>query len=374
MITVPTALAAEIEKLRGRKLTARCRLDFSDNTIDNTVIAFGSSCIDERLLSQVYNGKEDVSYKVFSLDGSCTLDGSYKLAPETEIGRQKYEVGWWSGELSVSEGYFPQSEPFGFGEIGLGDLGFDWGTSRPELYVNFTERKVIQIRISFDNAREEYAEDFDIVFLDIDSNVLGTKAITGNAGYKYAADIDDINSVAMIKIVLKKWSSEHKNAKICELYTSISVLVESNDIFSLNVKEERELADNGLPLGAVSSGSVTLVFFNRDRLYDWDNSDSKLYNFIRKGIKIIPEIGDGINWIPLGTFFAEEWDVPKDDITVTVEGLDRMAQLGDSTFAKSEAIYAPSDVTYVTDTQAEWGQGSMNGIAVSGNAIRLVFA
>jgi len=374
MITVPTALATEIEKLRGRKLTARCRLDFSDNTIDNTVVAFGSSCLDENLYSQVFNGKEDVSYKVFSLDGSCTLDGSYKLAPETEAGRQKYEVGWWSGELSVTGGYFPQSEPLGFGEHAFGDIGFDWGTSRPELCANFTARKITQIKISFDNAREEYAVDFDVVFYDIDMNVLYTRIVTGNARYKYSVDIDDVNNCAMMKIVFKTWSSEHKNAKTCELYTSISVLVEADDIFNLNVKEERELTDDGLPLGATSAGSVTLEFFNRDRLYDWDNTDSKLYNYIRKGIKIIPEIGDGTNWIPLGTFFAEEWDIPKDDLVVTVEGLDRMSQLDDSTFAKSAAISAPDDVTYVTDTQAEWGQGNMNGIAVSGNTIRLVFA
>jgi len=116
-----------------------------------------------------------------------------------------------------------------------------------------------------------------------------------------------------------------------------------------------------------------MKFFNRDRLYDWDNSTSRLFNFIRKGVKIIPEIGDGTNWIPLGVYFAEEWDIPKNDLAVTVSGMDRMAALDKSEYITSQAVTAPDNTTITIDTNEEWLSATMIGAEVSGATIRMIF-
>lgn len=373
MIQVPVALENEILKLRGRKLVTKCRLDFSDVTIDNTIIGFANSKNNLDTYDQLFNGKTSVSFKVFSLDGSSKLDGTYHLAPCTVSGKQRYEVGWWSGDLSLQDNRFAHYEPFGFGDIGFADQGFGKQIDYPSVFVNFLERQISKIEIYFDDARMEHAVDFDIVFYAKDNTILYTHTTANNAGLNYIANITTVVGVAMMECKVKKWSSPHKNAKICEMFTLISEEITGDDIYSLNVTEERELSDNDLPLGTTSAGSVTLSFFNRERLYDWDNTTSKLYNYIRKGIKIMPFIGDGTNWIPLGVFFAEAWDIPKDDITVTLEGLDRMAQLGDSTYATNEAITAPDDQSFTVDTNAEWGSATLNDIVVEDNTIRMRF-
>lgn len=373
MITVPASLEAEILKVRDRKLVAKCRLDFSDVTIDNTIIGFANSQNNLETYEQLFNGKKSVSYKVFSLDGTCTLDGTYKLAPDTKSGRQKFEVGWWSEDLSLADGRFAKYEPHGFGDIGFGDQGFGKQITYPSVFVNFLERQISKIEVYFDDARIEWAVDFDIVFYARDYTTLYTHEVTGNNGLNYITSIATITGVAMMECRIKKWSAPHRNAKVCEMFTLISEEITGDDIYSLNVTEERELSDRELPLGTTSAGAITLTFFNRDRLYDWDNTSSKLYNYIRKGIKIMPFIGDGTNWIPLGVFFAEEWDIPKDDISVTLEGLDRMAQLGDSTYSTNKAITAPADQEFTVDTNAEWGSATLNDIVVSNNAIRMKF-
>lgn len=374
MITVPESLKIEIEKLRRRRLQARCRIDFSDSTIDNTIIAFGSSINNAGRYEQVFNGKEDITRKWFSLDGSCVLDGTYFIAPETTTEAAKYEIGWWSEELSKTDSQFSDYCAGAFGDFSFNEEPLGKNQVYPSIFVNFTSRQISKINIAFDNARGEYGVDFDVIFYDKNQSVLATTSIIGNLGYKYSTDITTIFNVCMIELRIKKWSSPNKNAKIAEMYTMISEMITGTDIYSIQIVENRELSDDSIPIGTTAAGSCVVSFFNRDRIYDWDNTTSKLYNYIRKGVKIVPEIGDGTNWIPLGVYFAEEWDIPKNDLAVTVTGLDRMAALDESEYATSQPIQAPNDQTFLTDTYAEWASGQMNGIETSGNTIRMAFS
>lgn len=374
MIVVPDSLKTEIRKLRGRKLQARCRIDFSGTTIDNTILGFGSSINNSGRYEQIFNGKEDVTHKWLSLDGSCTLDGTYFLAPETESESEKYEIGWWSEEISDDNNSMQDHQPRAFGDFAIGEQPFGKNITPPSVYVNFTSRQVSQINIAFDNARGEYAVDFDVVFWDINPNKLYTHSVTGNAGYKYRTDITTQTGVCMMELKIKKWSHAGRNVKVAEMYTMISQMITGEDMFSMQIVEDRELSDNSLPIGTTAASTCVISFFNRDRLYDWDNTESRLYNYIRKGVRIIPEIGDGTNWVPMGIYFAEEWDIPTDDLAVTVTGLDRMASLDESEYATSQAIEAPADQSYLTDTYAEWASGTMTGIKTDGNTIRLAFS
>lgn len=372
MITIPTSLRTEIEKLRGRKLEVRCRLDFSDTTLDNTIIGFGST-FSAGLYSQIYNGKKDVSKKWFSLDGSSTLDGTYFLMPETEAEFEQGEVGWWSEDLSNSSGDFVCEAPLALGDFAFDDQAFSTGICYPTISVNFLSRQVSELSIAFDNARMEYAIDFDIRLYDIDSELLYSESIIGNTGVWFTKQITPTDNVCIVQYIIKKWSNPHRNAKVAEMFTMISMLVNGRDIKSLQVIEDRELSIDGLPLGTTSSGSCVMTFYNRDRLFDWDNTTSKLYNYIRKGVKISPEIGDGTNWIPLGIFYAEEWDIPKKDIMLTVSGMDRMALLDSTEYATSRPIEAPADQSFDIDTQEEWKGGYFTDSEYSGGSLRMVF-
>jgi len=157
------------------------------------------------------------------------------------------------------------------------------------------------------------------------------------------------------------------------MYTSIYELYNGSDIMTLQVVENRELADNGIPLGTTASGKCVVELYNRNRTFDYDNSESRLYGVIRAGVRISPEIGDGTNWIPLGVFYATDWDITKQGITATVTGLDRMARLDESEYATNTIIEAPADESFLTDTAGEWNGGTLYGILVTGNTIGMVF-
>lgn len=372
MISVPESLKTEIEKLRGRKLEARCRFDFSDTSIDNTIIGSGSS-YGAGAYEQIYNGKKDVSKKWFSLDGSALLDGTYYIMPETETELERFEVGWWSEELSDYAGNYICESPLAYGDVAFGEQAFSIGTCYPSISVNFLARQVSELSIAFDNARMEYGVDFEIRLYDINNALLYSETITGNTGVWFTKVIPTTNGVCTVQYIIKKWSEPLRNVKIAEMFTMITLTVNGRDIKSIQVVEDRELSDDGLPLGTTSSGSCVITLFNRNRLFDWDNTTSRLYNYVRKGIKIFPEIGDGTNWIPLGVFFAEEWDIPKKDIMLTVSGLDRMALLDDSEYATSKLITAPDDQTFNIDTEAEWTSGYFIDAAYSSGSIRMAF-
>ena len=372
MISVPESLKTEIEKLRGRKLEARCRFDFSDTSIDNTIIGYGSS-YGAGSYPQIYNGKKDVSQKWFSLDGSSILDGTYYIMPETETELERFEVGWWSEELSNYVGDYNCESPYALGDFAFGDQAYSEGSCYPSISVNFLARQVSELSIAFDNARKEWGVDFEIRLYDINNALLYSETITGNTGVWFTKTIPVINNVCVVQYVIKKWSDPLRNAKVAEMFTMISLTVNGRDIKHIQVVEDRELSDDGLPLGTTSSSSCVITLFNRNRLFDWDNTTSRLYNYVRKGIKIFPEIGDGINWVPLGVFFAEEWDIPKKDIMLTVSGLDRMALLDDSEYATSKLIEAPDDQTFAIDTEGEWESGYFIDTRFSSGAIRMVF-
>jgi len=171
-------------------------------------------------------------------------------------------------------------------------------------------------------------------------------------------------------LLVKKWSHAGRQAKVAEFYTSVSELYTSDDIINIDVIENRELSDQS-PIGSTASGRCVVSLYNRNRRFDYDNTSSKLFNLIRENVRIVPEIGNGTEWIPLGVFYAKAWDISKQKVTATVTGVDRIALLGESDYSTSTIIQAPDDEAYLIDTNAEWLAGTQNNVTVSGNTITL---
>jgi hypothetical protein len=376
MIIVPDSLKNEILKRTKRSLKARVRIDYSDANIDSTIIAWAGTTQDHTYLTQTYNGKEDVSAKYAMLgDGKWVLDGTWALAPETEDDQYKYEIGWNGREVSKPDGSFQNGSGkraiFGHGIFRDGSFG--GMVSEPHLSVNFLPRTVSNVRISFDNARMEYASSFDVVFRDTDGEVLFTLPVSANTGVKYVQAITPLNLVAQITIHIHGWSSAKCTPKVAEIFTSVTETYNGSDIIDMEVIENRELSDDGIPLGTTASGECVIKLRNRFRKFDDTNTLSVLYNLVRKGVRIRPEIGDGVNWIPLGVFYADTWDVPRRSLVATVTGLDRMAILDESDYKANVIIQAPEDEDYLTDTTEEWAGGEMDGCVAEDNALRMAF-
>ena len=376
MIVVPTALKNEIQKQRKRHLKARVRIDYSDANIDSTIIAWSNSILRGSYTSQVFNGREDVSYKYAALDGKWLLDGTWVLPPETEAEQDAYEIGWRSVQVSKPDGTFQDytSKHALLGRKLLGSVMLGGMVDVPHVSVNFLPRTISSVRISFDNARMEYARDFDVVLYNTAGTELYRLQVTDNTGVKYVSDITTQNEVAQMTIRIYKWSEAGTCAKVAEIFTSVSELYTDKDILSFQVIENRELSDDGVPLGTTASGQIVLQLYNRFRRFDNTNTLSAIYNLIREGVRIRPEIGDGTNWIPLGIFYAKSWDIPRNDIIVTVSGVDRLALMAESEYKSNVIIEAPSDESYTTNTTAEWSAGTESGVEYGTDLIRMAWS
>jgi hypothetical protein len=373
MITVPASLKNEIKKLRGRRLRGRVRIDYSDVNIDNTIVGFSNGSASGTYEDQVFNGREDMSAKFVSLDGVWVLDGSYQLGPVTEAEKARLEIGWWSRSQSVADGKFVDNDDLLSGEQLYGEQVYTEGLKKPELSLVFTPRTFSDFRVSFDNQREEWATDFDIVLYDNDGVELFRQVVTDNSGFRYIASIAPQNLVARLVLEVKGWSLPNSQAKVAEFVTSVSDLYEGDDIFSMQIIENRSIEREGNPIGSVASGQCVIRLFNRFRQFDYDNTTSKLFNLVRENVRIRPEIGDGVNWIPMGVFFAKAWDIPKNDIVVTVTGLDRMALLQESVYDKSQVIQSPPDESFDVDSTGDWAGGILVGAIAENGEIRMDF-
>lgn len=373
MISVPVELKQEIEKLRGRRLQARVKIDYSDSNIDNTIVAGASSISRNSYYNQAYNGKEDVTKKWASLDGSWVLDGTYCLSPETLLEQQKYETGWWGTEVSSEDGTFKVNKVHGMGRRLMGHKVFAKKTYKPFLFVSFIPRTFSDIRLSFDNARMEYAVDFDIDVYDNTQTELYHLEVRNNTGLKYITTIPVQNNVALVYIRVLKWSNANMCAKVAELFTSVSEMYNGSDILNMSIVENRELSEAGIPLGTTASGQCVISIVNKNRQFDYTNETSRLYNVIREGNRITPEIGDGTTWIPLGVFYAKAWDISRRSLSVTVTGMDKLEALGQSEYITNKIIEAPAEESFIIDTGSEWNAGEGTNIIVSGDALKMGF-
>jgi hypothetical protein len=218
---------------------------------------------------------------------------------------------------------------------------------------------VQNINIAFDNARQEYASDFDIIFYSADKTILHTENATGNTGTRYAKSITPINLCTKMVLIIKAWSTV-SNAKVAEMLTSIQETYKGPDLFNIQVVEGIDERSQ------MSSGRCVVSIYNRFRKFDYENTLSPLFNQIRRGVRVEPFIGDGTNWIPLGVFYAEAWDIRRRDMRVTVTAVDKVALLQRTQFADNKIIEKPADDEILIDDDSDWLAGTYTGVTVDG--------
>lgn len=364
MIATAPALAAEIAKLRGRKLEAKVTINYSSVYGDDLIDVSSNAALPESYIDQVYNGRFDVSAKYYSLDGIATLDGTWVLAPETEAEQDALEMGWWSDKVPKQDKTFDRGGRTLYGSKLYGNKLYSRRYLYPSIVLFFPERTVLNINIAFDNARMEYAPAFDVIFKDKTNTILHTETVTGNTGTRYSKTITGINLVTQMELIIKSWS-KITNAKVAEMLSSVQETYNGSDLFNLQVIE-------GLDRGNISPGRCVVTLYNKFRKFDYENTTSVLFNQIRKGVRIEPFIGDGTNWIRCGVYYAEAWDIKRRDLRVTVTGVDKVALLQKTQFADSKIIQPPDQEVIDLDSDAEFLAGDYtNNIEIDGG-VRLL--
>lgn len=306
------AILASTRRIRGK-----ARISYSDPFLDPSVNTETNEAARISWENQVVTISIDqeteesaISQKYASLDGTWALDGTWHLAPDTVAAAKLYHFGWWGQQLSGADGVF--ISPY------------------PTLTAEFSARTVVLLAVQGDNKREEWPVDFNIQAYDANDNLVHAEAVVGNTDINWQKDIEPVDNVVKLVLEITKWSHEGQQVKIAGFF---SVLIENytDELMEISLTEEREFSTGSLPIGNISSNEITLRISNADHRFDAGNSDSQLYGLIKMNRKIKAWLGvelpNGIEYLPLGTFYAKSWNVPENAIDVSVVGRDRLELL-----------------------------------------------
>ncbi len=318
-------------RAREREVFGKVQIDYTDPLLDQSIEAIVNEQANVSYLKHVHDGINSPVDKILSLDGSCSLDGTYRLAP-TEEESYLNQMGWWGEQLSNTEGLF--IEPY------------------PTLRVNFASRAIHSLKAVGDSAREEHPVDFTINLYNKSQELLYAAEITGNTSNNWSMQITPVNQVTSMEIVIYKWSHPGRQAKIVEFFTSLQETYEDDKgLISMSLLEEMEIDSGGLAYGNVSSNELTVQLDNSSRKFHAGNTDSPLYNMLKPNRRIKAWLGVEVKdvntiikeycfygtqpveferpaivkeYVPLGVFWSGDWDAPEDGVIVKTIGKDRI--------------------------------------------------
>ncbi|HHX29496.1 MAG TPA: hypothetical protein GX716_10895 [Firmicutes bacterium] len=306
-----------------RRVLAKAVIDYTDPFLDQSIEAVVSEEANVSYPVQVADSIAEPFAKIASLDGSCTLDGTYALAPDPDEAAT-HQMGWWGSQLAGAGGAF--SAPY------------------PTLTVTHERRPVHTLRVTGDSKREEWPVDFTIDLYAADDTLLRTESVTGNTQVAWSMTLPTpVLDVAKQVLTITRWSHEGRQVKILEFFTSIQETYLADDLMSFNLLEESEVSQASIPIGNISANEVSLALSNKTRKFDIDNDQSPLKNLLKVNRKVRLWIGvdiDGtVEWVPLGVFWTlDDWDSPDDELQATVTARDRLELLRKGTYQSSHVL------------------------------------
>lgn len=182
-----------------------------------------------------------------------TLDGSFEISPDTI----EKEVGYIGKDVSGTDGTFETAQT---------------------VTINFSGVETLQsVTLSFsDNFYDGVAEDFTVI---IGSTV---KTITGNRSARVIIGDFTESSPTSITISVTKWSMPGRHMRIIEIFPGLHEEWSGDDIYSLSINQQANLAAVALPYG-----TATLAVDNTDRRFE-PTSPTGIFKSIedRQGIDI----------------------------------------------------------------------------------------
>lgn len=303
-------------RAQRRQVLAKVVIDYTDPLIDQSIQVDASERARISWPEQTADGLTQAPYMWASLDGSWTLDQFRRPMPDTEELADLYQVGWWGEQIAGIGGAF--AEPY------------------PTLTVSHIPRPIHSLKVVADAMQGDYPVDFAIRLKDELGTILHEEIVTANTEIAWSKMLDaPVLDVASQELEIHKWSHEGRQAKILEFFSSVQQTHE-DDLIAVSLLEEREVSQGSLPVGNISSNEIVVRLSNEDRRFDPDNDSSPLYGLIKPNRRVRAWLGAEINgeieWVPLGTFWAIDWDTQDDTLEAQVRARDRLELLRKSTF------------------------------------------
>lgn len=277
--------------------------------------------------------------KYAALDGSTKLDGTFTLVSTALSGITGLASDKWCG----ADGTF---------------------TDKPVLRQYYTlSRDMSQVIIVGHRALGQYPVEYDVVvhYLNISDtpslgsdiapagsqthNVIGVKSesggekiltfsVTGGACVEQIVSFKDEGGKDMtaelycIELVIKKWNSGGKIAKITYFSRDVNMNITADEILSISVLEEKTTDVNKLTYG-ISSNSCTVKVKDTNKRFSSNPDLLKKNKLVQPFIAICdhnednkPVMPADSDYEPLGRFYSDSWEMDSDSAFVTCKAYD----------------------------------------------------
>ncbi len=248
-------------------------------------------------LEQTYNGKDYMSHKFATFEGTWTLDGSCAMVD----GRSN--SGFWERYTSNSM----------------------TGDTNCTVKYTLDVIDVPGITIFFDDKHNQWCSDFTITFRDVSDTIIHTETVVGHdsAVYKLEKEIIDLHSVT---INFTKTSEPRRYVRFSGIEFGIVEVATKRELTALKIIEEITPDMSALPYGVLE-----YAFDNSDRRYDPSNPDG-IYGKLRDGLQIDVEIGLGnnansIEYVDMGRYYFKKSEYAEGSLTAKIIAHDVIAHL-----------------------------------------------
>jgi hypothetical protein len=259
-------------------------------------------------------------------DTSVVLDGSHYPAPSTLKEARANQMGWWGSQSSDGSGNF---------------------STPPQLSVTFARRLVESANVTGDSAMNEYPVDYTIKVYNTSGGgfaLAETISIAGNTQISRNHTFTQSHpNATKLELTISKWSAADKVAKIAEFYSAVVEEFGADDIMLLNILQEFESAEGTLPVGNISCNELDLSLQNiTDRFFS-ENTNSDIYNLIRRNRKIEPYLGfrykNGTEeYIPMGLYWSGDWATTDNSTFAQTSARDRFELMRKKKFPYDEVF------------------------------------
>jgi hypothetical protein len=284
-------------------------LDTTSNS-DNYNITYALSESNVNIAKQVSNGNQISRHEYCLLDGSWSLNGTKYTGPHTPDEILINEIGWYSSAVCGANGVFTGTIPY--------------------ITVNFQARLVTSLLVAgYSDA--QYPADFDI-YLYAGATQLYHQHFV-NTQKVWTQSVSSMTNVTTMKLVINKWSTGNTVAKILEFYTVEKDTFDGDMITTLNLLEEREVRNGSSPVGNISSNEIDISLQNVKigsivDPFTPGNPNTPYVNFLKENRRVKAyygfDTGSMIEYVPIGTFWTDEWVCKDTDYTVKISAQDRM--------------------------------------------------
>lgn len=339
MYPVTDGFQEEMRNPINRSVYGKVSIDYTNTELDESIIVTANEYANVSHPDQVSDGVTEPIGKILSLDGSWVLDGSFVFgtAPGYE---SKSQMGWWGETLSDSNGLFPDMNP--------------------KLTVEFKSRPMLDLNVIGDIFRGEFPVDFNVRYYS-ENLVVNTIEVRNNDSIGYHELFDSpITNIDKLELEVIKWNKPNRQVKILEFYTIISGDYGMEDIMEINLVEQRASQLTGLPIGSITNSEVRVKLSNEDGSFDVDNKQSPLYELLLPNRRVKPSIGVELEngefeYIPLGTYWVDDWKINSDNNHVELIGRDRLKFLDEDTFSLDRVITDISIYDFVEMILVDFG-------------------